>query len=217
MSVKNNINVLLFQGDSITDAGRSRMGVGPKTGDDLGFGYPRLVADQLLVDYQDHHLQFYNRGISGDQIRDMVFRWDQDAIQLQPDLISILIGVNDTWNYIYLGMGSSPDEYRRIYRNLLSETRSKLPNAQFVLCEPFILMTGEVSQDWVEDISIRQAAVKDMASEFEGTFVPFQSALDDAVKQIDASQLLDDGVHPTNRGHKVLADCWIKTVFGPNK
>jgi len=203
-----------FQGDSITDAGRSRMAFGSNIGDDLGFGYPRLISDQLLADYQDHHLQFYNRGISGNQIRDMVYRWERDAFQLQPDLISILIGVNDTWNYLFLGMGSSPEKYRSIYKDLLRDTRSRLPDVQLVLCEPFVLITGEVSHKWFEDLTLRQSAVKELAREFEGIFVPFQSALNDATAQLPANQLLDDGIHPTERGHKVLADCWIKSVLG---
>ena len=81
LKIKTN-SLLLFQGDSITDTGRNRMVTGPITGNDLGFGYPRLIADRLLDDYQDQNLQFYNRGISGDRIRGMASRWELDAMQL---------------------------------------------------------------------------------------------------------------------------------------
>ena len=207
-------NIILFQGDSITDAGRSRMAVGPNSGNSLGFGYPRMIADRLLAENQYQHLRFYNRGISGDRIRDMKYRWERDTFQLLPDLISILIGVNDTWNYLFSGMGTSPGEYRTGYQDLLRDTRSRLPDVQLVLCEPFILITGEVSNEWAEDLTLRQAAVQDLVCEFGGIFVPFQSALDNATGQIPAGQLLEDGVHPTEQGHRVLADCWMKTVLG---
>ena len=112
-------SVVLFQGDSITDAGRNRTTMGPNSPDAMGFGYPRLVMESLLERFPDHHLQFYNRGVSGDRIRDLEYRWEEDALKLMPDLLCILIGINDTWNYIELGMGTSPEEYWKIYRKLL--------------------------------------------------------------------------------------------------
>jgi lysophospholipase L1-like esterase len=209
-------SVILFQGDSITDAGRSRLAFGPNSRDGMGFGYPRLVMENLLERPPYQHLQFYNQGVSGDQIRDLEYRWEGDTIRLLPDLISILIGVNDTWNYLLLGLGSSPAEYQEVYRKLLKNTRERLPYIQFVLCEPFLLVTGEVTQDWVKDLSQRQAAVKDLAEKFNAVFVPFQSALDQAAKEMPAHRLLDDGVHPTEKGHRVLAECWTKAVFDEN-
>jgi lysophospholipase L1-like esterase len=207
-------NVILFQGDSITDAGRSRSAIGPNSPDGLGFGYPRLIADAVLKKHPGDYLQFYNRGVSGDRIRDMQSRWELDTIRLQPDLISILIGVNDTWNYLYLGMGSDPEEFRQIYHAILDTTVKNLPDAGLVLCEPFILLTGEVSEEWSTDIIQRQTIVKDLAKEYDAVLVPFQSDLDEKTPGVPANHLLDDGVHPTEQGHQILADCWIKTVLG---
>jgi lysophospholipase L1-like esterase len=207
-------NVLLFQGDSITDAGRSRFAIGPNSGDGLGFGYPRIIADSILEDHPDKYLQFYNRGISGNRIRDLEHRWEQDSLRLQPDLISILIGVNDTWNYVYLGMGADPEEYHQIYRGILEKTVKTLPDTCLVLCEPFILLTGEVTEEWSADISQRQKSVKDLAQEFNAVWVPFQGALDTKAQQVPAHRLLDDGMHPTGQGHRLLADCWINSVLG---
>ena len=208
-------SVLLFQGDSITDVGRSRHSAGPNSIEGMGFGYPRLVMDQLFKEYPDQHLQFFNRGVSGNRIQDLSQRWPQDTLRLSPDLISILIGVNDTWNYLYLGLGSSPEGFRRIYWQLLKDTQVKLPGAKLVLCEPFTLLTGEVTEEWEEDISLRQRIVQELSSEFKASFVPFQSALDKAVAEgIPAHQLLDDGVHPTQRGHRLLGDCWLANVVG---
>ena len=208
-------SVLLFQGDSITDVGRSRHSAGPNSLEGMGFGYPRLVMDQLFRDYPDQNLQFYNRGVSGNRIQDMAARWHQDTLSLQPDLISILIGVNDTWNFLYLGLGSSPEGFQRIYWQLLKDTQEKLPGTKLVLCEPFALLTGEVTEEWEADISQRQRIVQGLSSEFKAAFVPFQSTLDNAVAEnVPAHQLLDDGVHPTQRGHRLLADCWLANVLG---
>ena len=207
-------SVILFQGDSITDAGRTRSRIGPNSLDGLGFGYARKIADALLANYPEGYLQLYNRGVSGDLIRDMISRWEGDSLRLLPDLISILIGVNDTWNQVLLGMGSDPEQYREIFHKILAETRQSLPNTRLVLCEPFLLLTGEVTREWSADITRRQGIVRDLADEFNAIFVPFQSALDQAAQQVSAYLLLEDGVHPTDRGHQVLADCWMKTVLG---
>jgi lysophospholipase L1-like esterase len=205
-------SIILFQGNSITDAGRNRMTRNASVGDGLGFGYVRMVADRLHSEFSNN-LNIVNKGISGDRIKDLAYRWEKDTLQLQPDLISILIGVNDTWNYLYSGMGSSLDEYLRIYRQLLNTTLSEHPNVQLVLCAPFILITGEVTKEWMKDLAHRQSIVQDLAGEFGAIHVPFQSALDKAVKTSPPHHLLEDGVHPTEKGHRILADCWIKNVL----
>ncbi len=207
-------SVILFQGDSITDTGRSRPSIGPNSGDSLGFGYARRIADRLLGENNDQYLQIYNRGVSGNRIRDLESRWERDSLSLMPDLLSILIGVNDTWNYLFSGLGSSPEEYRILLQKILEITRQRLPVVQLVLCEPFILLTGEVTREWEKDVSQRQASVQELASKFDAVFVPFQGALDEAAHQISPHLLLDDGVHPTDKGHQVLSECWLNTVLG---
>ncbi len=207
----NSHKVILFQGNSITDAGRSRMSIGPNSPEGMGHGYPRLIMDRIMESKTGQSLQFYNRGVSGDRIRDLAGRWSHDTLRLRPDLISILIGVNDTWNYLYLGMGSSPEDFQRIYRQLLDETRAELPNTALVLCEPFVLLAGEVTDDWDNDISQRQRYIQELAEEFQTFYIPFQSALDKAVSEgVPPDQLLEDGVHPTVRGHRLLADFWLE-------
>jgi len=207
-------SVILFQGDSITDANRTRSRIGPNSPDGLGFGYVRKIADSLIENYPDHYIQLYNRGVSGDRIQDMKNRWEADSLRLLPDILSILIGVNDTWNQVMLGMGSDPEQYQAMFHKILTETRQSLPYTRLVLCEPFLLLTGEVTRDWSADITRRQDYVQDLADEFNAVFVPFQSALNQATQQVSPDHLLEDGVHPTDRGHQVLADCWMKTVLG---
>ena len=207
-------SVILFQGDSITDAGRSRRAIGPNNSEGLGNGFPRLISNYLLENYPDHHFQIYNRGVSGDRIRDLAHRWQHDSLRLLPNIINLMIGVNDTWNYLYMGMGSSPDDYQLVFKNILQDTRQHLPDIKLILCEPFVLIAGEVTEEWVEDIKQRQEIVQMMAEDFNGVFVPFQSALHKAAEDIAPHKLLEDGVHPTELGHRVLADCWIAAVSG---
>jgi lysophospholipase L1-like esterase len=180
----------------------------------MGFGYPKLVMDSLQESYPEYHLQFYNRGISGDRIRDLEYRWGEDTLTLKPGILSILIGINDTQNYVELGMGTSPEEYWKVYRKLLSNTLETSPFTRFVLCEPFLLRTGDVTDEWVTDNKQRRNIVRMLAENFNAVFVPFQSALNFAAQEVLAHQLLDDGVHPTKKGHHVLAECWLKAVLG---
>lgn len=207
-------SVILFQGDSITAAGRDYSRIGPNSPEGLGVGYVRKIADAFLRDNPGKHLQFYNRGVSGNRIQDLYTRWEMDSLLLIPDLISILIGVNDTWNQLVLGLGSDPDEYRVLSRKILEKTRKALPDSKFVLCEPFILLTGQVTEEWEADVTQRQGIIRDLAEEYAGVLVPFQAALDQEAQHVPPHRLLDDGVHPTDRGHQVLAECWMKTVLG---
>jgi len=206
-------NVILFQGDSITDAGRTRSLIGPNSLDGLGFGYARFIADFLLKEDPDQFHQFYNRAVSGDQIHDLASRWEQDTLRLMPDVISILIGVNDTWNHVELGLGSDPETFQRIYRKILTNTREKLPDVQLVLCEPFLLFVDDVDQAWIADLNLRQDVVRGLAEEFQGIFVPFQAALNQSAREVLPRHLLEDGVHPTRKGHAVLYENWITSVF----
>jgi len=206
-------SVILFQGDSITDAGRTRSRIGPNSPDGMGFGYARFTADFLLKEDPGQFHQFYNRAVSGDQIHDLASRWEQDTLRLMPDVISILIGVNDTWNYVELGLGSDPETFQRIYHKILTNTREKLPDVQLVLCEPFLLFVDDVDQAWIADLNLRQDIVRGLAEEFQGIFVPFQTALNHSAREVPPRHWLEDGVHPTRKGHVVLFKNWLTSVF----
>ena len=207
-------STILFQGDSITDTQRDREITQANYSHALGVGYCNYVVSKILLDRPADNLKFYNRGISGDRIVDLYARWKIDAINLKPDLISILIGVNDTWHEFTSQNGVEIGRYKIVYRMLLDYTRQQLPNVQLVLCEPFALRCGVVKKRWIEDISRRQQIVKQLAEEYEACFVPFQAALDSVLKHAKAEYWLDDGVHPTIAGHRVLAECWYETVIG---
>ncbi|MEZ4866719.1 MAG: SGNH/GDSL hydrolase family protein [Caldilineaceae bacterium] len=211
MKIKPNTTIL-FQGDSITDTGRNREITQPNHGAALGVGYANQIASRLLAERPRDNLRFFNRGISGNRVVDLYARWRVDAINLQPDIISILIGVNDTWHGFMYNNGVEVERYATVYRMLLEYTRQQLPNVQFVLCEPFVLPCGVVTKEWISEMDQRRAIVRDLATEAGAVFVPFQTVLTKALDQAPADYWAADGVHPTPAGHRLLADCWLQQV-----
>ncbi|MEM7342681.1 MAG: SGNH/GDSL hydrolase family protein [Chloroflexota bacterium] len=206
-------STLLFQGDSITDVRRDRTITTPNHTYGMGGGYCKHIAAKLLRERPQDQLMIYNRGVSGDRITDLVARWEKDALHLKPDIISILIGVNDTWFRFSGGIGADPDDYEKMYRTLLQRTKERLPKVQFVLCEPFVLQCGDVKETWLPEITARQQIVQQLATDFEAYFVPFQAALNEQLTQAPPAYWADDGVHPTVAGHSILAACWYQTVL----
>ncbi|PAF29382.1 SGNH/GDSL hydrolase family protein [Paenibacillus sp. 7516] len=205
-------SVILFQGDSITDGGRSR-------NDDpnhfLGHGYAYLISSRLGAELAEKQPTFYNRGVSGDRASDLYARWNEDTFSLKPDLISILIGVNDAWRIMNNEPSGVTDRLGRAYRHLLEETREVLPNTGLVLMEPFILKTGATVDKWdawQEKIGQYQHLVRELADEFDAVFVPLQDVLNQATEKAEASYWLWDGVHPTAAGHELIARQWLSVV-----
>lgn len=206
----NTHDTLLFQGDSITDCGRGRDVAGPNKA--LGSGYAMMIAGSLLKKRAEDDLKFLNRGISGNRVVDLYARWKIDCLNLRPDALSILIGVNDTWHEMNRQNGVEPERYGRIYRELLDWTLAELPDIRLILCEPFVLLTGAVTRDWVDEMDERRAIVRQLAADFNAVFVPFQDAFDQAVKRAPADYWLGDGVHPTYAGHVLMTETWLQAV-----
>jgi lysophospholipase L1-like esterase len=207
-------DVILFQGDSITDWGRKRDFPTGHTHDALGDGYPFFAAAQLLATRPALNLTFLNRGIGGNKMADLAARWDPDCLALRPTVVSILIGVNDTWA---ARTGHAPpqplDEYERTFHALIRRTREALPRTRLVLCEPFVFKFKAVDNTWFPEIAQRQQIVARVARETNCTFIPFQHALDEALKlHADPAHWLADGVHPTPAGHYVLAQAWLQAM-----
>lgn len=204
--------VILFQGDSITDCGRSRDTSEPNAG--LGSGYPLLVASHLLCEKAEAGLKFYNRGISGNRIVDLYARWKSDGLNLKPDIISILIGVNDTWHEFGSNNGVEIPRFEQFYQMLLEWTVKACPGVKLVLGEPFVHVCGAVNRDWVPEIKQRREIVRKMATEFKAVYIPYQDIFNAALKQAPAEYWLGDGVHPTYAGHQLMADAWLKAAAG---
>jgi lysophospholipase L1-like esterase len=208
-------NVVLFQGDSITDAGRDRKreGNANDTGA-LGRGYAFLAASQLLATHAGADLKIYNRGISGNKVFQLAERWDKDCLALEPDLVSILIGVNDIWHRLNGQYDGTVKVYERDYRALLAQTRTALPAVKLVICEPFVMRCGAVTDEWFPAFDGYRAAARKVAGEFDAVFVPFQSMFDEAVKQARPQYWAGDGVHPSIAGAQLMAQTWLDTVGG---
>lgn len=205
-------DIILFQGDSITDTGRDRNQAGANAG--LGTGYALFIMAQLHADQPRAGLQFYNRGVSGNRIVDLYARIKSDAINLKPNVLSVLIGVNDTWHEFGGQNGVAVPKFERVYRDFLTEVRAALPQINFVLCEPFVLPCGVVTKDWILEMDQRRVVVKKLAGEFNAKFVPFQTMFDQAVKQAPPEYWAGDGVHPSPAGHMLMARTWLKEVVG---
>ncbi len=205
---------ILFQGDSITDAGRDRNSEGnANNANALGKGYVYLVATQLLADRAGDGLRIYNRGISGNKVFQLADRWDKDCLDLKPDVLSILIGVNDIWHSLNGNYDGTVEKYEKDYRALLERTLKALPNVKLVICEPFVLRCGAVNDRWFPEFDRYRAIAKKMSEEFNALFVPFQSMFEDAVKQAAPAHWAGDGVHPSMAGAYLMAQEWLKTVM----
>ena len=207
-------DTVLFQGDSITDCGRDREAPAPNDLAGLGCGYAKTVAGALLAERPADALSIYNRGIGGNRVVDLYARWKEDALNLRPDVLSILVGVNDTVHELVSGCGVSSEKFERVYRQLLEETREALPNVRFVLCEPFLLPCDMATEEWFAELAKRRGSVRRLAEIFEARFVPFQRLFDDALELAPPAYWAPDGVHPTAAGHTLMAREWTRIVTG---
>ncbi|MGA4669365.1 SGNH/GDSL hydrolase family protein [Propionibacteriaceae bacterium Y1923] len=204
---------VLFQGDSVTDARRDRADLRPNTPQGLGEGYAWLVTGAALAERPDDGLQFFNRGLSGNVTADLLARWDQDTIALAPDVVSVLVGINDYWNrHRISGYVGSPDTYHFELAQLITRTREALPGAAMVICEPFVLPAGPVTPVWVREFADYQQAAADLAQVHGLRLVGFQAALDEALEREPATHWLYDGVHPTAEGAQLLAREWARAL-----
>jgi lysophospholipase L1-like esterase len=206
-------DVVLFQGDSITDAGRSREKAGvPNEQPGLGSGYAWLATADLLVDRPNAGLKVYNRGISGNKVFQLVERWQADCLDLKPNVLSILIGVNDIWHKLNGQYDGTVEVYERDYKALLDRTRKALPKVKLVVCEPFVLRCGAVNEKWFPEFDTYRAAAKRVAEANRAVFVPFQAMFDEAVKLAPPDHWAKDGVHPSGSGAALMAHYWLQAV-----
>ena len=203
---------ILFQGDSITDAGRSREDTAANSQPALGNGYAWLAAAQLLVGRPDAGLKIFNRGISGNKVFQLVERWQADCLELKPDVLSILIGVNDFWHKHKHGYDGTVEKYEHDYRALVQNTKDVLPDVKLVICEPFVLQVGAVDDSWLPDFDGYRAASKRVAESYGAAFVPFQTMFDIAVTIAPPARWAADGVHPSNDGATLMAHWWLRAV-----
>jgi len=198
---------VLFYGDSITDAGR----LGEDNNSGLGCGYAALCASLLAARLPELNLRFTNRGISGNRVFDLEARLEEDLLDLEPTVVSVMIGINDTWRRYDSGVLSPIPDFEACYRRILSTVREEL-GARLVICEPFCLPIPPDRTGWREDLDPRIAAVRRLAVDYGATFVPLDGLFAAAACRKPMDTWLPDGVHPTPAGHRLIADAWIAAV-----
>ncbi|MBR5870272.1 MAG: lysophospholipase [Clostridia bacterium] len=193
---------ILFQGDSITDCGR---------GTGLGQGYPLLVSARLGLDAPGAH-EFLNFGISGNRIVDVYARIKKDGWNHEPDVFSLLIGINDVWHELGGHNGVEADRFYTVLKMLADDTIARFPQIRMIFMEPFTLNTGVVAENWDyfrEETAVRGKIVEQVARETNQLYLPLQEKFNAACQKADASYWLRDGVHPTAAGHQMIADEWL--------
>lgn len=202
----------LFQGDSITDANREdddRVNFG------LGTGYPLLVAADFLKNRKDDFC-FLNRGQSGDRVTDIYARIKEDIINLKPDWMSILVGVNDVSHELTMQCGVDEEKYEKIYSMLIEEVKTALPDIQIIILEPFVLRGTATEALWEQfdcEVRKRAEAAKRVAEKFDLRFIPLQKLFDEAVADSNAEYWSADGVHPTSAGHQLIKEELVKAII----
>ncbi|MGY0402010.1 SGNH/GDSL hydrolase family protein [Carnobacterium jeotgali] len=201
---------ILFIGDSVTDGDRDRT-----TGADLGQSYPLIIAKNLTKHYPELELTFFNRGIGGDKLSDMAARWREDCLVLKPTIVSILIGINDTWHTVGQEQFGRIEELQRFeqqYRLLLESLQREL-KCQIILMEPFVLPYPKDREAWRHDLNPRIEVVRKLANEFQADLIPLDGILNTiGIKKTYAYLTGEDGVHPTPAGHRTIANAWLKAV-----
>lgn len=197
---------ILFQGDSITDGNRGRSA---DPNHILGHGYAFIIAARHGAAFPESKLEFFNRGVSGNTVLDLEKRWPKDTLELKPDLLSILIGVNDK------GRGVPFEQFEQTYDKLITDAQAANPKLKLVLCEPFVvnhLATTAQSGAPDADIIKRQEIVARLAKKHGAALASFQVALDRATARAAAVHWIWDDIHPTYSGHQILADEWERAV-----
>ena len=205
-------NVILFQGDSITDAGRNRKNNQSNDQSGLGGGYAFHAVADLLYEHPEKNLKFFNRGISGNKVYQLADSWDADAINLKPDILSILVGVNDYWHTLSFSYKATVETYRKDYWTLLQRTKDKLPDVKLVIGEPFAIPGTVVNGSWFPAFNEYRFVARELADEFRASFIPYQKVYDKALKHAPGAYWSADGVHPSIAGAKLMAEAWLRVV-----
>ncbi|WP_225743411.1 SGNH/GDSL hydrolase family protein [Marinilactibacillus sp. Marseille-P9653] len=201
---------ILFIGDSITDVDRDR-----SNPNDLGKGYPLMVAAELQAGLPEEKLTFYNKGIAGDKVVDLKARWEEDCLDLNPDIVSILVGINDSSHQLNLNQRMDQnaieqfeEDYRFLLKSLIQRT-----DARIVLIEPFVLPYPKERIELREDLDQRIQIVRKMAREYQTDLIPLDGLFSaQGVKYGYPYYTGEDGIHPTVAGHGLIKEAWINQI-----
>lgn len=202
---------VLFIGDSITDAGRDY-----DVYYDLGNGYVHMAGSLILGRYADLQLEVLNRGINGHKLQDLAERWQKDCLELKPDILSVMIGINDIWHHRSAGQpidGAYLANFKETYSRLLTQARQENPDLQIVLLQPFLLPLPSDHLEWEQELQPMTEILEAVAVEFKAQYIPLHDHFKRLVQTSAAEHFtIEDGVHPTRVGHGVIADQWLELV-----
>jgi lysophospholipase L1-like esterase len=207
-------DVILFQGDSITDSSRgNRNALAPNNAGALGNGYALMATGELLLQHSDKDLKFFNKGVSGNKVYQMADRWDTDTLAIKPNVLSIHIGVNDFWHTLTNGYTGTIETYIADYKKLLERTKQALPDVKLIICEPYAVKGVKAVDDkWYPTFDLFRKAAKDMSDQYNAPFVPYQAAYDKAIQLAPPAYWTVDGVHPSVAGAALMARTWLEAV-----
>ena len=206
-------DIILFQGDSITDAHRKKDDNNPNSTSALGSGYPLLAASGLLYNFPGRNLHIYNKGISGNKVYQLAERWEADCLDLKPTVLSILVGVNDFWHTLVNNYKGTLKTYQDDYKTLLDRTKQKLPDVKLIIGEPYaVIGVKAVDAAWYPVFNDYRRAAKEIADQFDAVFIPYQAIYDKALQSAPGSYWTADGVHPSLAGAQLMAHAWLETV-----
>ena len=200
--------VVLFQGDSITDCSRDKNDI-----PSLGNGYPKIIANIYHTMFPKREITFVNKGISGNRVRDLLSRYDQDFLAIKPDFISILIGINDVWRAFDRNDPCPLERFTEEYDLLLTKIRTDMPDTKIMIISPFVLHSLPDRETWHSDLDPKIEVCSKLAEKHSAIFLPMQTIFNKAVKrEFTPAEIAADCVHPTHFGHAYIAAEYLKKL-----
>ena len=198
---------ILFQGDSVTDAGRDR-----NDPSDMGNGYPRFASAMIQDSFPNHEFEFVNLGISGNRTEHLVARLESDFIEIQPDIVSIMIGVNDVWHhYAHEFVETTDEQFEANYRAVLDAIKSRT-SARILMIQPFLLETVDPSKQVLcEELARKQTIVKRLADEYADAYLSLDEILHTQTEE-EPAYYAADGVHPTPDGACFIGEAYLRAI-----
>lgn len=204
-----NCKVVLFQGDSITDCGRDR-----NDENSLGEGYVKMLASRYKETHPESNVKFVNKGVSGDRVHNLIERYVEDIMDISPDFISLMIGINDVWRRYDSNDPSTVDSYLDHYEYLLKMIKSHMPDTKILIIEPFLIHVKPELEIWHEDLDPKIQAARTLARKYADYYLPLDGIFASlCVKKYKGEEIAQDGVHPTALGHSIIADEIIKLIY----
>ncbi|MBE8712845.1 SGNH/GDSL hydrolase family protein [Sphingobacterium hungaricum] len=217
ISVRDN-DIILFQGDSITDSGRDKNNLNPNQTGAFGNGYAQIAASHLLNKFAKNNIKVYNRGISGNRVPDLLNRWQTDTLDLKPTILSILIGVNDFWRTMDSNAQNTPAAFKSQYQKLLDETLKNLPDVKLIIGEPFGLKdVKHVTGTWYPAFPAYQEVTREIAKEYKARFIPYQNIFNGSLKRAAGDYWTTDGIHTSLAGSNLMAESILNAFKMPNE